>query len=163
MLQDRLLFKRQRYDGIDIQAKTVLDFLGVANTARQFAAKDGQCHAGQQAEHQRKRHDQRFLRLDRPLGFDGRVEQPNIADLAFFDEAQLQGAIEKRLVELAIDADVTLQPQGVALYGRHSAHASVQAADLMLDGRNLTIDHADLRVGFGEACEQLAPLLLGLE
>ncbi|MDT4860471.1 hypothetical protein FQZ97_950380 [compost metagenome] len=161
VFQNRFLLECQWNDGVDVQAESIFDFLGIANAARQLGAKDCQRHAGEKAEHQRERNDQRLLRFDRALGFDGRVEQTHIADLSFLDETQLQRAVEQRLVEFAVDADVTLQPQGVPLYGGHGTHSSFEAIDFMVDGCNLTIHHADLRVGFGKARKQFAPLLLG--
>ncbi|MNV88687.1 hypothetical protein D3C71_1829130 [compost metagenome] len=89
VLQDRFLLECQRYDGIDVQAKTILDFLRIADAARELAAEDGKCNTGQQPQHQRQCDDQRLLGLDCSSGFDGSVEQSHVADLAFLHKAQL--------------------------------------------------------------------------
>ncbi|MNV63017.1 hypothetical protein D3C71_1555930 [compost metagenome] len=75
----------------------------------------------------------------------------------------MQRAIEQRLVEFAIDAHISLQPQCVALDGGHGTDPGFEAADFMTDGRNLAIDHLNLGVARGEARKEFSPQLLGLK
>ncbi|MCY1225726.1 hypothetical protein D9M68_735740 [compost metagenome] len=94
MLQNHFLLERQWHHGINIEAQTVLDFLGVADTAGELAADNRKCNASQKPQHQRQCNDQRLLRFDRLAGFDGHVEQSHVANLAFLHEAQLQRTVE---------------------------------------------------------------------